>query len=209
MANKRRNTKSKTKKGQKKTYIIIAAIVVVVTLVGALFVIPKLTHRPGPLKVVTVSTLEKVVKTSELSTYETVYNGVHEARNEDKPDKVDYYVAYEATVKAGLDFNEIKLTNDEENKTIVVSLPPITLQDPVVTIENLDYIIVNKKVNQDGLSAKAYKLCIEDAKQEANEQKAIYEYAQQNAEKLIKGLLTPFVDQMEEKYTITFEWRES
>ena len=201
MAKKRR----KSKKLPLKTIAIIAVALAAIAAVVVLFVLPQF-KKPGEQKVDTVSTLERVVKTSSLSTYETVYNGVSVVYNEANPEKVDYYVSYDATVKAGLDFNKIKFTKDDENHLIIVDMPAIELMDPNVKIEDMDYIFVNKKVNQDGISAKAYAICINDAKEEASKQDAILRYARQNAENLISGLITPFVKQMEEDYTISFDW---
>ena len=195
----------KTGKLPLKTVGIIISIIAVIAAVVVLFVLPQL-KKPGEQKVDTVSTLEQVVKTSSLSTYETVYNGVSVINNEEKPDKIDCYVSYVASVKAGLDFTKIKFIKDDANHQIIVNMPGIELLNPNVKIEDMDFIFVNKKVNQDGISAKAYRVCIEDAKEEASKQEAIMTYAKQNAENLINGLISPFVNQMEENYTISFDW---
>ena len=42
-----------------------------------------------------------------------------------------------------------------------------------------------------------------------NQKSILLKYAKENGERLIKGLLTPFVDKLEEKYTIRFEWRDA
>ena len=153
--------------------------------------------------------MEKVVKNSSLSTYEVVYNGVTTVYNEKKPEDVDYHVSYTATIKAGFDFKEIKVKKDEENHEIIFSLPPVELYEPKVKIEELDYIVVNKKIKTETISADAYKICKADAEKRAKSQEAIYKYARENGERLIKGLAAPFLDKMEEEYTIKFEWRET
>ena len=80
------------------TTIIIAVIVIAVIAV----VLTKVFKKEEPVKeVITVSTLEKIVEVSDLSTFKVVYNGV--ACAEDK-----YYVSYEATVDAGIDFEKIE-----------------------------------------------------------------------------------------------------
>ncbi len=201
-------------KGKNMTKIIIALVAAVVIIVGIISVIvvvskPKPEKGPGPQKVDTVSTLIKVVKSSSFSTYEVVYNGVCTVYNEDKPDKVDYYVSYTSTIKAGFDFNEIEITKDDKNHEIVVSLPPIELYEPDVKIEELDYIIVNKKVETETISADAYKICKEDVEEKAKQQDAIYKYAEENGERLVRGLVEPFVESLDEDYTIRIEWRET
>ena len=59
------------------------------------------------------------------------------------------------------------------------------------------------------ISADAYSKSIADVNQKARNQGEIVMYAKQNGERLIKGLLMPFVDKLEEKYTIRFEWRDA
>lgn len=199
-------TKELKKLGKRK--LRIGAIFLVVLLIAiSFFAITKLIKKePGKQEVVTISTLEKVIKTSSLSTYETVYNGVATVMNEDNKN-IDYYVTYEATIKAGLDFNELSIKKDDEKHIFIVSIPPITLQDPTVAIEKLDYIIINRKVEKQGLIANAYSICVNDVKQKAKNQTAIYDYASQNAENLIKGLISPFIEQIDGDYGIEFERR--
>ena len=197
-------TKSAKKMSKKKISlgVIVAAIIVI-----AFVVVPIVTKKPEKQITVTTSTLEKIVKTSTLSTYETIYNGVTAVHNPEKPEKINYYVSYEATVKAGLDFNAIQFSKDDEARVITVSLPPLTLQEPEIDIEKTDYILVNKKINQDALIVDGYKAALEDVKNESSKQKEIYTYAKENAQKLIEGLLSPFMHQMG-GYTIQFEWRD-
>lgn len=164
----------------------------------------KVSKKNNEPIVINAAALEKIVRSRTLSTYETVYNGVVPVMNDKEPEKVDYYISYEATVKAGLEFNEIKIRKDDENKQIIVSIPEITLQDPIVPIEKIDYIIVNKKVDVNGLIANAYKIAINDVIEESSKQEALFVYADQNAKNLITGLLSPFVEELD-GYSIVFE----
>ncbi len=205
MKNKSKFVESAKKLGNKKISILSICIIFALIAVFGLFVAPKVFKKPAKQEVVTVSTLEKVVKTSSLSTYETVYNGVAVSMNSEKSDQIDYYVAYTATVKAGLDFNRIIISKDDENHQIIVDLPEISIQEPTVKIEDMDFIFINSKISQDGISADAYKKCIQDVKDESQNQNAIYDYAQQNAENLIKGLIQPFVNQLGDDYSVVFK----
>ena len=189
----------------------VAVLVVIIAIVAIVIAVneSKKPKGPGPQQVDAVATLEKVVQNSSLSTYEVVYNGVATVRNYDNPSNIDYYVAYTATVNAGFDLKSIKISKDDEKHEIVVSLPQIEIFEPKVNIEELDYIVVGKKVKQETLSANAYKMAIADVDRKAKDQVEILMYAKDNGERLIRGLLTPFVDKLEEKYTIRFEWRET
>ena len=198
--------------GRAKVIAICAAVVAVcITAVILVIVITSSKAKekgPGPQQVDTISSLEKVVKNSSLSTYEVIYNGVATVYNEKKPEEVDYYVAYTATVKAGFDFKEIEISKDDEKKEIVVTLPPVQLYEPKVKIEELDYIVVGKKVKTETISADAYKNCKADVDKRTRNQSEIYDGAKENGERLIKGLITPFIDNLDEKYTVKFVWRD-
>ena len=194
---------------------LIAALVVIILIAIAVIALiiainaSKKPKGPGPQEVDTVSTLEKVVKKSSLSTYEVVYNGVVTVYNENNPGEVDYYVAYTATINVGFDLDEVKITKDDDDNVIIVSLPEVELFDPKVKIEDLDYIVVGSSVETETISADAYKICIADVSERARGKEEIYKYARENGERLIRGLLTPFVDNLDEEYTIKFEWRDT
>lgn len=177
------------------TTIIIAVIfIVVVALVAT-----KIFKKEEPVKeVITVSTLEKIVEVSNLSTFKVVYNGV--AHAEDK-----YYVSYEATVDAGIDFEKIEITVDNEAKKVTVKLPQAEILDTYVDIASLDYIFIDKKANTETVSEEAFKLCKYDVKHESENQEAIIELAQQNAENVVIALVKPFVDQVDPDYEIVVE----
>lgn len=177
------------------TKIIIAIIVVAVLAVVFL----KIFKKEEPVKeVITVSTLEKIVEVSDLSTFKVVYNGV--ACAEDK-----YYVSYEATVDAGIDFERIEITVDNEAKKVTVNLPDAEILDTYVDIASLDYIFIDKKANTETVSEEAYKLCKYDVKTESENQEAIIDLAQQNAENIVRALVQPFVDQVDPEYEIVVE----
>ncbi len=177
------------------TTIIIAVIIIVAIAV----VLTKVFKKEEPVKeVITVSTLEKIVEVSDLSTFKVVYNGV--ACAEDK-----YYVSYEATVDAGIDFEKIEITVDNELKKVTIKLPQAEILDTYVDIASLDYIFMDKKANTETVSEEAYKLCKYDVKQESGSQSAIIDLAQQNAENVVIALVKPFVDQVDPEYEIVVE----
>lgn len=177
------------------TIIIIAVILIAVVAV----VLLKVFKKEEPVKeVITVSTLEKIVEVSDLSTFKVVYNGVAVA--EDK-----YYVSYQATVDAGIDFEKIEITVDNEAKLVTIKLPQAEILDTYVDIASMDYIFVDKKANSETVSEEAYKLCKYDVKHESENQEAILDLAQQNAENVVIALVKPFVDQVDAEYQIVVE----
>lgn len=153
-------------------------------------------------EILSVSSLEKIIKISELSTFDAVYNGIAKVMNEKNPDEVDYYVSYESKVYAGIDFEKVKITMDKEAKKITVTLPEIEITDINVDIASLDYIFINSKANTSTVSEQAYKACIADVTSESKEEAAIYELAEQNAKNIMKALISPFIEQLDSDYEL-------
>lgn len=199
-------TKAAVRKAANKqipVWMIVIVLAVVIALVGALAIVFR-SKEPAKPEYVTYSVLENIVNVSELSTFEAVYNGVTQVANEKNPEKIDYYVSYEAKVKVGFDFEKITLNVDEENKHIVVTIPAVNITDVNVDIASLDFIFVNDKSNDEDALHTAYKVCEDDVKNESQTQEAIFELAQQNAENHVKALVLPFVQQMDEEYSVEF-----
>lgn len=181
-------------------FIIVVACVAVIAVV-VIIAMSNATKEEEP-EIITKSTLEKIINVSELSTYEAVYNGVAKVMNEEKPEKVDYYVSYEAKVKAGIDFEKVDIAVDNEAKIITVTIPKVKINDVNVDVASLDYMFENDKANTETVSAQAYKKCKEDVTNESSTENAIYELAEQNAENMIEALVRPFVEQLDEEYQL-------
>lgn len=86
-----------------------------------------------------------MVDVSDMSTFEAIYNGIAEVENEADPTQTDYYVSYEAKVKAGFDFENLNMQVDHDRKVITVKIPEIKITDVNVDIGSLDYIFENKR----------------------------------------------------------------
>ena len=100
-----------------KPQVLVAAVVILAVIAVAVVLRTTGREKPQP-QVLNTSTLEKIINVSELSTFTAVYNGIAEVANEKKPDQIDYYVSYEATVNAGIDFQTVGVSMDEEQKII-------------------------------------------------------------------------------------------
>ncbi|MBP3368490.1 MAG: DUF4230 domain-containing protein [Clostridia bacterium] len=183
--------------------VAIAAAVIVGAII--IFVVSSSSGRSNEATVVNVATIEKIINVSELSTYTAVYNGVAEVMNEKKPDKTDYYVAYEASVDAGFDFSKIEITVYKENKLIRIKLPEIYITDVSVAFESMDFMWVNDKANTSTVSEQAYKMCIADVENESKKMTALLDLARQNAIKTIEALTKPITEQAGSEYTLVIE----
>lgn len=189
--------------GKKAKYLIGIAVALAVVIIVPLAV--SITTKESEPEIVSKSTLEKIINVNDLSTFEAVYNGIAKVTEKDDPEKINYYVSYEAKVKAGLDFGQVDITVDTEEKLITVKLPEIEITDVNVDITSLDYIFLNNKANTSTVSEEAYKKCIEDATNESNNEDAIYDLAKQNAHNIVEALISPFVKQIDSEYQLIIE----
>ena len=186
----------------KKIVIAVAAGVLALILVGTLVVLLPKGEKESEPSIITTSTLEKILNVSDLSTFEAIYNGVAKVTNPDDPQEIDYYVSYNATVKAGIDFEQVVISVDEDAKIISVKLPKIKISDITVDIESMDYIFVNDDANTETVSEEAYKKCIDDVTRESNNETAIFELAEQNAKNIVEALIQPFVSSLDSEYQL-------
>ena len=166
--------------------VLIVAVVVAI-IVGITMTKIMLTPGEKTPEVITVSTLQEIINVSELSTYTAVYNGIAQVMNENKPEDTDYYVSYEANVYAGINFDDIQIDVNEEEKKIQIRIPEVSITKVDVDIASMDFIFYNNKANTSTVSQEAYKACLEDAQQESQEQEAIYELAKYSLQGTTQG----------------------
>ena len=189
-----------------KPKVLVIAAVVILVAIAAVAVLLQTSGREEPQpQVFNKSTLERIINVSELSTFTAVYNGIARVANEKKPEKIDYYVSYEATVNAGIDFQKVEISMDEEQKTITLKVPEAHITNQSVEMSSLDFIFLNQKADKSGVTEAAYKACEEDVRQESEQQTAICELAKQNAENVLKALTKPIVDQLGDGYQLVIE----
>lgn len=189
-------------KASKNIVKLVVGILVICVIVAVILGLRGRLQQDREPEIITKTTLEKIIDVSELSTFEATYNGIAKVMNEEKPENVDYYVYYEAKVKAGIDFEKVEVTVDNEQKVVTVTLPDVQINDINVDIASLDYIFENKKADTSTISETAYKECIEDVTEESKNAQAIYTLAQQNARNVIEALVKPFIEQLDEEYTL-------
>lgn len=91
---------------------------------------------------------------------------------------------------------------DSDKEVIVITIPEVRINDINVDISSLDYIFENKKSETAMVSEEAYKKCKEDVKIKVNKEDAIYDYAAENAKNVVKALVEPFIQQLDEEYSL-------
>ncbi len=184
--------------------IIVGGIAVLLLIVIVLIVVVNL-KKDNKKEIISSATLKEIIEISELSTFEAVYNGVAQVMNEKKQEEIDYYVSYEATVKAGIDFEGIEIVVNPEVKEVIVTLPEIQIGDPNVDIASLDFIFLNDKANDETVAQEAYKASQKDVIDECSKEDAIYELAKQNAKNVVEALVKPFMNQVDAEYVLVIE----
>lgn len=181
---------------------IAVLFVIIAVIITALMIKIKIFNKKSEPTIISKATLEKVINVSDLSTFEAIYNGIAAVANEENPENIDYYVSYEAKVKAGIDFELVEVEVNETDKVITVTLPEVKITDVDVDIASLDYIFMNNKANTQTVSEQAYKKCIKDVTKESNSTDEIYESARQNARNIVEALISPFVEQLDSEYKL-------
>lgn len=178
------------------------AIIILSLLAAGIWIKRQTKNEP---QIISQSRLEKIIRVSKLSTFETIYNGIAEVESKENADQIDYYVYYESRVKAGIDFTQVDVQVDDQAKKITVKMPEIEITDVNVDIASLEYIFENKKANTPTVSQEAYKACQADVLNEVENEPDIYELAEQNAEKIISALVRPFVEQVDAEYVLEID----
>ena len=185
-----------------KKWLLLLAVMIIAALLCIIAFFTMSKGKEEKREIITVPTLEKIINVSDLSTFTAVYNGIAVVNNEKKPEKVDYYVSYEARVNTGIDVEEIAISVDNTEKIIRIELPKVHITDVDVNLASLDFIFVNDKANTPSVSAQAYKACEKDVKEESAQQNAILELAKQNAVNIVTALTRPIVEQLDSAYTL-------
>lgn len=198
---------TKKRKITKKGYLLLGAILIclLISLTAFLIIQQKKSSAVSSPEVITVSTLEKIINVKELSTFTAVYNGIASVGDTENDEQPDYYVSYEARVKAGIVMDDIQIAVDNNNKVITVTLPKVEITEINVDISSLDFIFYNLKANTSSVTQEAYKACEDDAKEEVETQEAILTLAKQNAVNIIKALTSPIVEQLDAEYQLVIE----
>lgn len=177
---------------------VLALIVVCLSL-------PSLLKKDEPPSISNTVIFEKIRSVSDLSTLQTLYSGVARVTNPQDFHEVLYYIAYEADIYAGIDFNDITVSLDEDSKTLTVTLPESRITSFEVDINSLDYIFLNTKYNISGVSGDAYQECYNDIAAKSLDLVAVRELAHDNAQNVIRAMTLPFLDEIGKEYRLVIQ----
>ena len=190
--------KIKIPKSRLQTKIIIILSLVLILVVGILFAITQ--NKSGQLTTISKSSLQKVVEINELTTVDYTYNAI--ATKYDENNDAMYYVAYEGTVTAGIDFNKIRIDIIEEEKKVKITIPEIEIHSTKVDMGTMEYIFKKNKYETEDISHEAYKLCKDDLKARIEKESVLHDTARENAISSVEALFKPWVDTIDNNYTV-------
>ena len=181
-------SKSAKKSSQTAKWVLIGGIVAIVIVV-LLFVI---FSGSGKTTISVETSLKEVIEVSQLNTAAYTYNSIVEVKD---GDKTKYYVAYEGTVRTGVNFADVEIRRNGEAIQIVI--PDVEISD-AVEVDNMEYIFVKKKYDTETTFAEASKACKEDLRQKASANVTLRETARKSAEDTLMALVKPFEAQLNE-----------
>ena len=189
-------------KKKKRKLIIGGGCALAIVVIAGVIILPKvLNPNAGKVTTVAKASLEKVLETSNLQTLDYSYNAIADVKDEDGKN-VKYHVAYEGTVTAGIDMDNVDVSVKEDEKKIVISVPEATVQNVDVDMGKMEFIFEKQKYETETVSQEAYQACLEDLDSKAKKDDSLLTMARENAVNSITALISPWIEQMKDKYTV-------
>lgn len=161
----------------------------------------------GRVTTISEASLKKVFEINELSTADYTYNAVARAYNWNYSE-IKYYVAYEGRVKVGINFAEIDIQINEEEKLIAITIPEIEFQEATVDPGTLEYIFKDKESQTESIHQEAFELCQQDLKERVAQEEELLLLARSNAMSVVEALVMPWINQLEDSYTVDIQFKE-
>ncbi|MBP5607696.1 MAG: DUF4230 domain-containing protein [Lachnospiraceae bacterium] len=160
--------------------------------------------QEGKVELVTESTLESAVKNATLYTAAYPYNGVAQVYGTVE-EGCKYYVAYKATIKAGIDSSKIRVELDKEKNTIIIHLPEVELTEPSID-GKFRFIFMDEKYNTGDTYNEAFTAATADINRriKLDMLEELKKTATDSAKAVERALVEPWVNQVdpERQYTV-------
>jgi len=166
--------------------IFLSAVLIIA---AALFVISHSDLFSGTPAITVSSYLEKMKAVQELSTAQFTYNGIAQIFKDEKKEKPECSIKYNAVVKAGIDMNKFRMEADEEKKELIAFLPEIKILTNVVNEKNISFIPESATIDlKTALTA-----CEDDIMQEVQTSSELFDAAEDNLKGTIEAMLLPLI----------------
>lgn len=164
------------------------------------FVDQAIVGEEGEVFTITESSLQEILDSNELSTIEYTYNSIVQVKDEN--DKLKYSAYYSGIITAGIDFNKIKITVDDDNQTVNIKVPDAKINSSIVDAGSLEFIFENNKYDEKMTHSEAYEKSKEDLEKKANNNEEILRLAKENSMLAVEALLKPLIEFAGYEYTI-------
>lgn len=164
------------------------------------FVDQAIVGEEGEVFTITESSLQEILDSNELSTVEYTYNSIVQVKDEN--DKLKYSAYYSGIITAGIDFNKIKITVDDDNQTVNIKVPDAKINSSIVDAGSLEFIFENNKYDEKMTHSEAYEKSKEDLEKKANNNEEILKLAKENSMLAVEALLKPLIEFAGYEYTI-------
>lgn len=183
---------------KKKKLILGGAVAALIIVVIGIIVF---TNREPELTIVSEASLKEILDIDDLATLEYFYNSIADVKDEESG-KVKYHVSYKGTVRLGIQFEEIKVEIDENNRKVDIILPDVKLIDYNIDPESLDFIFEKDKYETEDVIIEAETVCKTDLKVKAVQDANLKKLAKESAIDAINALLCPWIEQVADEYTV-------
>lgn len=203
-SNEKLDAKEKDAKSNKKSLlsfftpkfvITIATIIVVILIIFNLFF-----NKGTSSRTVVTSMLQDQKVISELSTLIVPCGGIYEEKNDKGKEILD--IAYSGTVEYGLDFSQINISTDEENKKIIVKIPSIYIKEVYIDPSSIS-LIPEGKYNK---TTEYLQKCKDDLSSKfTNNSDEMYNLAKSTAVETLSSFLDPIVKNIGDGYDLMVE----
>jgi len=187
---------------------IIKIGIILIGLIVILSIILNIVNsKAGNLKISAESSLEKIVEKNDLETVNYTYNAIarqcisDNCSNENN-DNYKYFVSYEGTVTAGIDFKQVKIEVDKKTKKLTITVPEPKITGYNVDIGSLKFIFTKDKYNEASELEKAFKLCKEDLENRSEKDRLILKTAKQNSITVLEAFFKPWIETFNSEYEV-------
>ena len=183
----------------KKKFSLWKSIITILLLsLAAYFIIPIFIKKNPKTVVMSILTDQKVI--SQLSTLIVPYGGIY--KETDEKDKPTLLIAYSGTVTYGIDFSQIVVTEEKEDKKIIIRIPDIILINVFVEPNSLSSM---PEGNPDELAVRLLK-CENDLRynfEDSNNE--MKDLAYESARDTLQNFFKPISDELSDEYEIIVE----
>lgn len=189
-----------------KSLKVIIFLVIIALIAG--LIIEIINSKEGNLKFYAETTLEQIVEKNDLETVKYTYNAIakqckkEDCSNSKNNDDYKYFVSYEGTVNAGINFKEVKIDVDKETKQLIITVPEPKVVGYSVNIGSLKFIFTKDKYNEASELEKAYRLCKTDLITRSKNDELILKTAKQNSIIVLEAFFEPWIKNFNDEYKV-------